>query len=428
MQRVSVESRPLADYDSIVGTDTTHRLRDLAEPLRDRRIVHVNATPIGGGVAEILKSEIPLLIDLGIDAEWWTIDAPEEFFHTTKKVHNALQGADDAPADSEWKVYDEVQRQNASELDWENVDIAVIHDPQPMGIPAHVSGNSPHWIWRSHIDSSSPNEEVWSHLSRYLDPYERAIFTISGFVPPDTPSDLCVIIPPANDPLNVKNRSVPYHEAFKRLRAIGLDPARPLVSQVARLDIWKDPWGVIDAYRIVKSEIPDVQLALLGVIEAKDDPEAFDVHQRLRAYAGDDEDIHIFVDPKVVGQPEVGAVQTFAHVIFQKSIREGFGLTVSEALWKASPVIGGRAGGIPLQIEDGESGFLVRDAHQAAERTLQLLENPPVARVLAAYGRERVRENFLMTRLIADEIGVYRQALDGRDSAPTPSLEQVLAE
>lgn len=229
------------------------------------------------------------------------------------------------------------------------------------------------------------------------------------------------LIPPAIDPLTVKNRPMPYTTVLDALRRIGLDPARPLVAQVSRLDPWKDPQGVIDAYRLVRQDVPGLQLALLGVIEAKDDPEADRIAHAVRAHADHDPDIHIYTEPTEVGPPEVAAVQQGAQVIFQKSLKEGFALTVTEALWKATPVVGGRVGGIPLQLEDDIGGFLVESVEEAAERTCWLLENPPEARVIGARGRERIRERFLTTRLLADELRLYAEVV-GKHSEPNVSV------
>ena len=410
MRQVSVRDLNIDDYEPIVGREVIIELRELASALQGKRILHINATPVGGGVAEILKSEVPLLRSLGLDVAWWTLEAVDDFFTITKRMHNGLQSADVTFSDEDWDLYFDQQAANARDLP--NADVIVVHDPQPMGIPSANSVEADGWIWRLHVDSSSPDPALWKRLSELLDPYAFAVFTMEQFAPPDVPSEKRRFIAPAIDPLTNKNRSLPIGQALERVHAIGIDRCRPLMAQVSRLDVWKDPWGVIDAYRIVKQDLPQVQLALLGVIAAQDDPEAFDVYRDVKRYAGDDSDIHIFVDPDVIADFEVAAVQTVSQVVFQKSIQEGFGLTVSEALWKASPVVGGRVGGIPLQIQPGIGGFLVDTPVEAAQRAGELLSDPPQARVLGASGRTHVRENFLITRLIRDELLLYRQALN----------------
>ncbi|MEZ4521257.1 MAG: glycosyltransferase [Thermomicrobiales bacterium] len=399
----------ISDYERVVGPQAIEELRDLAESLRGKRVIHINATPVGGGVAEILKSEIPLLRSLGIDAEWWALEATDEFFAITKRMHNGLQSADVGFSEADWKIYHDQQEVNARDLP--EADLVVVHDPQPMAIAGFSSGKADAWIWRLHVDSSRPNAELWSHLSPQLEPYALAVFTLDQFAPPDVRPEMRRFVAPAIDPLTSKNRPIPISKALERVDSIGINTNRPLLSQVARLDIWKDPWGVIDAYRLVKQDIPRVQLALLGVIAAQDDPEAYGVFAEVNEYADGDPDIHIFVDPSIIGEQEVAAVQTVSQVVFQKSIQEGFGLSVTEALWKATPVIGGRAGGIPLQIQPGIGGHLVEGAEEAAGRTIDLLVDPPEARELGVNGRVHVRDNFLITRLIRDELNLYREAL-----------------
>jgi trehalose synthase len=411
MERVSTQPIDISDYIESAGEEAVEHLRRLAAPLRGLRVLHVNATPRGGGVAEILNSLAPLQQSLGLDSRWQAIVAEPAFFEVTKKMHNGMQGAPVTLSDEEKRTYCTWQKRIADQLP-DDVDVMVIHDPQPLGVMQESDHRThAHWIWRLHIDSSHPNPHVWSFLRPMLDGYDAAVFTMAQFAPPDVPADLVHIIAPAIDPLTIKNRPMPYGDALARLPAIGLDPGRPLTAQVARLDPWKDPNGVIDAYRKVRESVPGLQLAMLGVIEAQDDPEAMRMYDTVREHAGDDPDIHIYVDPKVIGQPEVAAVQLLSQVVFQKSLREGFGLSVAEAMWKATPVIGGRAGGIPLQLQDGVGGFLVDSVADAAERTEWLLTHPPAARSIAARGRQQVREHFLITRLLCDHLELYTDVL-----------------
>jgi trehalose synthase len=410
METVATTSKSIDSYESVAGNGAIAELRQLATNLQGLRVLQINSTPVGGGVAEILQSQIPLMKDLGIDVEWQTISGCPEFFETTKTIHNSLQGQAGGLSSGQQELYLEVQQQNAAKLQSE-YDIVVVHDPQPLGIRQHANGGNAAWIWRLHIDSSTPDRGVWSFLRPLVQGYDAAVFTMQQFVPVDFPLDNVQIVPPAIDPLTPKNRPMSHRYAVRILRDLGIDPVRPLIAQVARLDRWKDPWGVIDAYRLMRESIPELQLVFLGVIAAKDDPEAFDVYEEVQAYAEDDPDIHIFVDPDVIGPREVSAIQLASQIVLQKSIREGFGLSVSEALWKATPVIGGLAGGIPLQISDGEGGFLVENAEQAAERGVWLLNHTPQARVIGAQGWRQVRERFLITRLIADELRLYHELL-----------------
>lgn len=410
MQRVNTIPRSITSYATEASPSVLNELERLSEPLKGLRVLHVNATPVGGGVAEILQSEIPLLQSLGIEADWWTISGSNEFFNVTKSIHNALQGNPQGLSDEDRSTYIDWQQRNAVEFP-HDYDVIVIHDPQPLGLLQFAGKGNASWIWRLHIDSSHPNPDVCHFVCRYLMGYDAAVFTMDEFVPPDVHVDSVRIIPPAIDPLTKKNQPISYGVALRTLQEIGLDPRKPIVSQVARLDPWKDPWGVIDAYRMLREQQSDLQLALLGVISAKDDPEAYSVYNEVLDYAESDPGIHIYIDPERVGQIEVSSVQLASQVVFQKSLREGFGLSVSEALWKATPVVAGRVGGIPLQMQDEIGGFLVNSTEEAADRAGWLLNHPAAGRVIAARGRERVREQFLITRLLVDELRLYRDVL-----------------
>jgi trehalose synthase len=410
MELVHLAPRPIAAHAEFAGLAAVTELKRLAAPLRGARVLHINATPRGGGVAEILSSAVPLLCDLGLAASWRTIVAEPDFFVVSKAIHNALQGGPRALTPEEEAIFSQWQRHNAA-LITDDYDVIVVHDPQPIGLQQAASTPHARWIWRLHVDSSHPNPAVWAFLRPFLEGYQSAVFTMPQFAPPDVEPARVRISPPAIDPLARKNLAVPHARALERLTALGLDPGRPLVAQVSRLDPWKDPTGVIDAYRLVRREVPGLQLALLGVIAAQDDPEALSVAEAVRRHADSDPDIHVFTDPNLVGDEEVASVQQTAQVVFQKSLREGFGLTVAEALWKATPVIGGRVGGIPLQLADGVGGFLVDSVEDAAERARWLLAQPPEARSIAVRGRDHIRANYLITRFLADELRLYAEAL-----------------
>lgn len=416
MEVVNLKARPIDAYGESAGQAAIDELSRLAKPLRGLRLLHVNATPRGGGVAEILHSAIPLLRDLGLDATWQTIVAEPDFFALTKAIHNGLQGAECTITSEKRTLYDACQQHNAATLA-ADYDLIVVHDPQPLGLLCASGPRDARWIWRLHVDSSQPIPAVWSFLRPLLDGYDAAVFTMPQFVPPGIDDAQVRFIAPAIDPLSPKNLPIPHGHALAILASLGLDPGRPLIAQVSRLDPWKDPTGVIDTYRLVRQSIPGLQLALLGVIAAQDDPEAIRIADQVRDHAGGDPDIHIFVDPDQVGPEEVAAVQQTAQVVLQKSLREGFGLTVAEALWKATPVVGGRTGGIPLQLDDGVGGFLVSSVAEAADRTRWLLEHPPAARTFAALGRDHVRAGFLITRLLADELRLYNDVLGQRAPA-----------
>ena len=397
-------------YAPSAGPEVVEQLRLLASPLRGARILHLNATPYGGGVAEILRSEVPLLRDLGLQADWKLITGDDAFFSVTKAIHNGLQGALRDLSQAEQQTYVASATRNAKLLE-EDYDLGVIHDPQPLAIPQLRGRGNARWVWRCHIDTSEPHPSTWAFLRPYLSSYDAAVFTLGGFVPPDIPICRVEIIPPAIDPESPKSLQLDQSLAREVLQWIGVDVDRPLVTQVSRFDPWKDPLGVIAAYRLVKRKAPALQLALVGSM-ALDDPEGWSIYRDIQQATRDDPDIHVFTNLTGVGNIEVNAFQRLSDVVIQKSLREGFGLVVSEALWKGTPVVAGRAGGIPLQLpEDGVGGFLVDSVEQCAERTLWLLHHPDEGSALGVAGRDHVRRRFLLTRLIADELRLYSSLL-----------------
>jgi trehalose synthase len=417
LQNVGVGRRHIDAYRQTVGDPVVDELRALAAPLDGVRVLHINATAYGGGVAEILRSEVPLLRDLGVVADWKTITADQDFFGVTKAVHNGLQGDPHGVSEEQWKVYDATSAQMAAQLE-ESYDIVVVHDPQPLAL-AHLHGRGDaSWVWRCHIDSSQPNPRVWGRLRPLLAAYDAAVFTLGAFVPPDVPLGRVEIIPPAIDPLSPKNMPISDDFATGVLDWIGVDTVRPLLVQVSRFDPWKDPLGVIAAYRIVKRQVPDVQLALVGSM-ALDDPEGWQVYRQITAAAADDPDIFLFTNLTGVGNIEVNAFQRHADVVIQKSLREGFGLVVSEATWKGTPVVAGRAGGIPLQLSDGVGGHLVDSVDDCAQAVLGLLADPGAGRRLAAAGTDLVRRRFLLPRLIGDELRLITSLLGQTPGALT---------
>ena len=421
LETVDVGTQRIASYEASAGFESVAQLRKLAAPLSGARVLHINATPYGGGVAEILRSEIPLLRDLGIVADWKLITGDEEFFTVTKAIHNGLQGAERELGPAEQKTYLSYSTRNAALLE-EEYDLIVVHDPQPLTLLWLHGKDAARWIWRCHIDTSEPNPQVWNFLRPYLEDYNAAVFTLGSFAPPDVPVERIEIIPPAIDPESPKNIGLDSGVATHLLQWIGVELGKPLVTQVSRFDPWKDPLGVIAAYRLVKEEIPDLQLALAGSM-ALDDPEGWEIYRQIGEAARNDPHIHVFTNLTGVGNVEVNAFQRFSDVVIQKSIREGFGLVVSEALWKQTPVVAGKAGGIPLQLKGGAGGFLVDSVEECAEKMLRLLRHPEEGERFGARGRELVRERFLLTRLIADELRLYGALLGAEQ--PRTSVAKV---
>lgn len=408
LERVPVQQKSLSAYAAVVGEATIATLQELATPLQGARVVHINATAYGGGVAEILYTLVPLMRDLGLEVEWQVIEGAPEFFNVTKAMHNGLQGMDIPFTDEMKAIWEQYNRLNASRFEGD-YDFVIVHDPQPAGLLKYTEGRGGrYWLWRCHIDTSHPNPAFWEFLAPFLGAYDAGIFTLSSYVGPGVTFRHLAIIPPSIDPLSPKNEPLPTDVVEKVVKRFDIDPDRPLLVQVSRFDPWKDPLGVIDCYRLVKEAIPEVQLALVGAM-ASDDPEGWFYYDRTLRHAGEDEDIHVLHNFHGVGPREVNAFQRAADVVIQKSTREGFGLVVSEAMWKGKPVVGGRAGGIPLQIRDGETGFLVDNVAQCAERVLYLLQHPDVAARMGAAARERVRERFLITRHLADYLRLLQE-------------------
>jgi trehalose synthase len=408
LQPVAVGSKTLADYTHIVGRDLIEEIRTLAEPLQGSRVVHVSATAFGGGVSEILYTLVPLMKDVGLEAEWQVIYGREEFFNATKLMHNALQGAPEDLTDEQWETWRRYNEMNARELvgGW---DVALIHDPQPAALYTLVPEKARGWVWRCHIDMSSPNPDTIGKLLPFIASYPQSVFHVRDYVPVGMDGHVN-IVPPAIDPLAPKNMALSPEDAAYVCEQFGIDVDRPLMTQVSRFDPWKDPLGVIDAYRIVKEQIPSVQLALVGSM-ASDDPEGWDFYNSTLAHADGDPDIHILNNFNNVGAIEVNAFQSLSQVVIQKSTREGFGLTVSEALWKGRPFIGGNVGGIPLQVRDGESGYLVNGIDECAARILEILDNPEHGRSLGLRGKEHVRAHFLTPRYLRDYLKIFHEVL-----------------
>ena len=414
LQLVNVGHKSLADYATIATRGLMDEIRRLAEPLAGKRVVHLSATAFGGGVAEINYTLIPLMQDAGLEVEWRIIRGAEEFFNVTKTIHNGLQGNPQGLTAEQMEIFRRYNGLNAGEFE-DDYDYVVIHDPQPVGMIDHFPGTRAKWIWRGHIDFSTPNAQVLDFLLPSIRRYDAAIFHMREYVPRAEGLPECYIWPPAIDPLAPKNMALSPEDAAYIVDQFGIDVQRPLLTQVSRFDPWKDPLGVIDAYRVVKETDPDVQLALVGSM-AHDDPEGWDYYNQTVGYAQGDPDIYILSNLNNIGGVEVNAFQVHSHAVIQKSIKEGFGLTVTEGLWKTRPTVAGRVGGIVRQIQDGETGWLVDSSAQCAEACIEILRDPTEARLRALKGKEYVRRNFLMPRLLRDWLVLFNRLL-GNDTA-----------
>jgi trehalose synthase len=414
LQLVNVGHKALADYATIATRGLMDEIRRLAAPLEGKRVVHLSATAFGGGVAEINYTLIPLMQDAGLDTEWRIIRGAEEFYNVTKTIHNALQGNPQGLDDEQREIYRRYQGLNAQEFE-DDYDFVVVHDPQPLGMIDHFPDSRAHWVWRGHIDFSAPNMSVLEYLLPSIRHYDAAIFHLREYVPRAEGLPPAYIWPPAIDPLAPKNMALSAEDAAYIVDQFGIDVDRPLLTQVSRFDPWKDPLGVIDAYRRVKQRFPGVQLALVGSM-AHDDPEGWEYYNQTVAYADGDPDIYILSNLNNIGSVEVNAFQVHSAAVVQKSIREGFGLTVTEALWKTRPTVAGRVGGIVAQIQDGQTGWLVDSPHECAEACIEVLRDPREARQRALRGKEYVRRHFLTPRLLRDWLVLFNRLL-GNDTS-----------
>lgn len=401
----------LERYANVAGEREVDHLRQLARRLEGCRLVHVNSTRQGGGVAEILNKLVPLTEALGVDVSWEVVSGEAEYFRCTKGMHNALQGEPVDLGEDLLATYEATNRLNADRLRerLRDADVVMIHDPQPLPLLRHIPERKGLWIWRCHIDLSRPHSPVWHYIEDFVRPYDASIFSL-----PDFSQALAhpqFLVPPAIDPLSPKNRALSGHEVDEVRREFGLDPERPLLVQVSRFDRFKDPVGVIRAYKLVKRSFPGVQLVLAGGTAA-DDPESAEVLEEVREVAGHDLDLHVLLLPPDA-HLTINALQRAADVVIQKSTREGFGLTVSEGLWKGRPVIGGNVGGIRLQILQGRTGFLVNSPEGAALRIRRLLAEPALRESMGRDAREHVRANFLMTRLLRDHLTIVHSLMNG---------------
>lgn len=390
----------IEDYIPIVGQPTIDELYQLSKHLQGKRIQNINSTAVGGGVAEILTRIVPLLNQLGVTARWDVIKGNEKFFVVTKKFHNGLHGVPVDVSKDEYEWFLEVNRENAAAMSFE--DIVFVHDPQPIALVERRNDIGKNWIWRCHIDFSRPDRNIWKFLEQYIVRYDSAVFSAPSFarglpIPQ-------VMISPSIDPLSDKNKELPDDVVDKVFSQFGIDRARPILTQISRFDFLKDPLGVIKAYKLVKQHI-DLQLVLAGG-GATDDPEGPAIMQQVQEEADKDKDIFVlFLPPS--SDIEINALQRGSTVVLQKSLKEGFGLTVSEAMWKAKPTIASAVGGIPLQIAHKHSGILTHSIEGTSYWIKQLINEPEYAKRLGENGREHIKNNFLITRHIKDYLLLF---------------------
>lgn len=392
----------LESYAAVTGDDVIRHLQQLSRSLRGKTWVHVNSTRVGGGVAEILEKLVPLARELGIDARWEVITGDSEFYRCTKSLHNAIQGNQLSIPEAQLNHFREVNEQNANQLRpiLKEADFVFIHDPQPAALLQYCKARKGKWIWRCHIDASHPHRRTWRFVEQFVREYDASIFSLPQFVQPmPHPS---YIVSPSIDPLSDKNIDLSRDELDQVQSRFGINPEAPMIAQISRFDRFKDPVGVIEAYKLAKRYIPNLQMVLAGG-GASDDPEGEAVVNEVRFAAGDDPDIKILLLPPDAHRT-INALQRLADIVLQKSTKEGFGLTVTEALWKGKPVIGGDTGGIRLQVINFHTGFLVNTSEGAALRIRYLLNQRQKMREMGDKGKEFVRENFLLTRQLREHL------------------------
>lgn len=401
----------LQEYAAVVGEDVIDQLLQLAEPLKGKKVVHINSTRAGGGVAEILMKLVPLQRELGLDAQWEIIPGQDEFYQCTKLFHNALQGRTAVLPESLKQAYEETNAQCAEEHRalLRDADAVFIHDPQPAALLPHIHDRKGKWIWRCHIDVSHPQRQMWRYLSGFVAGYDASVFSLADFA--QMLPHPVYLIPPSIDPLSEKNRELPDKEIRETCELHRIDPDRPMMLQVSRFDRFKDPLGVVQAYYLAKKFIPALQLVLAGG-GASDDPEGDAVLAEVQTAVKGDADAHVLFLPPDAHRT-VNALQRAASFVLQKSVREGFGLTVAEALWKGKPVIGGNTGGIRLQVVNHHTGFLVDSPEGAALRIRYLLHHPDRLAEMGGKARDFVRENFLITRQLREYLTLMVALLHG---------------
>lgn len=398
----------LGNYREIIGEEAYQRILETAKPLEGRLISMMNSTAFGGGVAEILHSLIILMNELKVKAEWRLFKGNPDFFNITKKFHNTLQGQEGSLSEEEKQLYLEMTKRNAIMNHYDHEDFVVIHDPQPLAIIDHYKDRKQPWVWRCHIDITTPNMAVWNFLFPFMKMYDGVIVSMDKYKKSDMGRPYH-IVNPSIDPLTPKNRDMGDQEAEGLISKAGLDVSKPIVTQISRFDIWKNPEGVIRMFRKVKEQVPDAQLAMTGEF-ASDDPEGPGMYEKVTRAADGVKDIHFITN---ASNELVNALQRRSSVVFQNSTREGFALTVSEALWKGTPVIATNVGGIPLQVIDDKTGFLISSEEEGVKRCVQLINDSGLRQRIGSQGKEHVRKNFLITRHLQDYINLANHYIRG---------------
>jgi trehalose synthase len=400
LQRIEPGRRSLGDYSELAGDDAIERIRGLAQSLGDLRVIHVSPAAPRNGCPEMLRGLLPLMADAGVDVEWRVLYGAAPFGDVARDLYDGLQGAETAIAPSTWSEYLEGITAGSGHLR-DDCDVLVLHDPAPLGLLAQDDGGA-RVVWRCHVDASEPEPATWDRLAPLLEEADWGVFGCDGFWPPNMGGDVRAIAP-AIDPLGPKNMDMPLRLAGHVLRSLGIDLTRPLVCNVSRLDRWKDPHGVIDAFAQAKQTVPDLQLVVVGALPGEG-PQDFRIAREVADYAAGIDDVRVLTSYTGVGDVEVGALQRVARVSLQRSLREGFGLAAAEALWKRTPVIAVAGGGISAQVEDGTSGYLVDDTPSMAARLAELVQDAGLAIELGSAGRARVQQEYLVTRLLEDEL------------------------
>ncbi|MEJ5257338.1 MAG: glycosyltransferase [Fervidobacterium sp.] len=403
---VELPVKRLSNY-SVFAKEDVEAIFELGKELKGLKVVHVNATAYGGGVAELLMTIVPLMRDAGLDATWEVLEAPMEFFNVTKKLHNTLQGADIEITDEEWALYEKINEENAKKLNLD-ADVVIIHDPQPAYIPIYRHSSNTKYIWRCHIDTSTPNLKVWDRLTSKMTIYKKALFHIMDYV--RAPFDkIAVEFPPSIDPLSPKNREMSHGEMMEVADRYNINTSKPLITVVARFDPWKDLFSSIDVYRKVK-EKHDVQLAIVSAM-AKDDPEGWLFFEDVLRYAGTDKDILFLTDLKGVSHLEVNAIQRLSTIGLHTATREGFGLVISEMMWKEHPVVARPVGGVKIQIDDGVNGYLRTEVNDLADAISELLENKTKLDEFGKKAKEKVRRTYLSTAHVRRYLEVIKSVV-----------------
>lgn len=399
----------LEDYREIVGEKVITEVFTKMRKLYGKHVLHINSTYSGGGVAEMLSSFVPLMNDVGLDAGWRTVHGNVDFYGITKKFHNALQGEDINFSDMKKHLFEQVNHQFSSYTHINTHDFVVVHDPQPLPLVQYYRKRQP-WIWRCHIDLSAPNRELWDYLKKFILKFDIVIVSSEKYKSKDLPIEY-KIIRPAIDPLTHKNKPISENDIAKQLKKYGVPTDKPFITQISRFDKWKDPIGVVEVFEKVKQKV-DCRLVMCGNM-ASDDPEGLMIYDKIKKHGKSLIDSNDLILLTIESNILVNALQRSAAVVIQKSIREGFGLTVTEALWKERPVIASNVGGIPLQLEDEVNGFLLEpdDIDGFAERTIEILKNPSLAEKLGKKGKETVKEKFLVTRILMDYLDLLNSLL-----------------